>query len=96
MAKDYSQVNFRIPTKLKNEIEMAAAKNERSVTAELVARLEESFNPPMEFKSDDKEMITKIVALSMQTLLETLHDEGVEDEKLTNAVSKIANNKKAP
>ncbi|MBQ4928875.1 Arc family DNA-binding protein [Acinetobacter baumannii] len=96
MAKDYSQVNFRIPTKLKNEIEMAAAKNERSVTAELVARLEESFNPPMEFKSEDKEMITKIVALSMQTLLETLHDEGVEDEKLTNAVSKIANNKKAP
>ncbi|EJB8413037.1 Arc family DNA-binding protein [Acinetobacter baumannii] len=96
MAKDYSQVNFRIPTKLKNEIEMAAAKNERSVTAELVARLEESFNPPMEFKSEDKEMITKIVALSMQTLLETLHNEGVEDEKLTNAVSKIANNKKAP
>ena len=50
----------------------------------------------MEFKSDDKEMITKIVALSMQTLLETLHDEGVEDLKLANAVSKIANNKKAP
>lgn len=38
-------------------------------------------------------MITKIVALSMHTLFETFYDEGVEDVKLTNTVSKIANKK---
>ncbi len=43
MAKDYSQVNFRIPTKLKEDIEKAALENERSITSELVSRLEESF-----------------------------------------------------
>lgn len=42
MAKDYSQVNFRIPTKLKEQIELAAKNNERSITSELVARLEHS------------------------------------------------------
>ncbi len=42
MAKDYSQVNFRIPTKLKEQIEKSAINNERSITAELVARLEQS------------------------------------------------------
>lgn len=46
MAKDYTQVNFRIPTKLKEEIEKAAQGNERSITAEIVARLEQSFSAP--------------------------------------------------
>jgi phosphoenolpyruvate carboxylase len=43
MAQDYSQVNFRIPTKLKEDIEKAAQANNRSITSELVSRLEESF-----------------------------------------------------
>lgn len=43
MTKDYSQVNFRIPTKLKERIEDSALLNERSITAELVFRLEQSF-----------------------------------------------------
>lgn len=45
MAKDYTQVNFRIPTKLKEDIEKAAQDSERSITAEIVSRLEESFKP---------------------------------------------------
>ena len=44
MAKDYTQVNFRIPTKLKEDIEKAAQGSERSITAEIVARLEKSFD----------------------------------------------------
>lgn len=47
MAKDYTQVNFRIPTKLKEEIEKAAKDSERSITAEIVHRLEESFKPEL-------------------------------------------------
>lgn len=47
MAKDYTQVNFRIPTKLKEDIEEAAQGNERSITSEIVARLEKSFEPEL-------------------------------------------------
>ncbi|UNW10682.1 Arc family DNA-binding protein [Acinetobacter indicus] len=48
MAREYSQVNFRIPTKLKEKIEESASTNERSITAELVARLEQSFEPEIQ------------------------------------------------
>lgn len=43
MAKDYTQVNFRIPTDLKERIEKSAIDNDRSITADLVSRLEGSF-----------------------------------------------------
>lgn len=43
MAQEYSQVNFRIPSKLKEDIEKAAFANNRSITSELVSRLEQSF-----------------------------------------------------
>lgn len=43
MAQEYTQVNFRIPTTLKEKIESSAVENNRSITSELVARLEKSF-----------------------------------------------------
>ncbi|CAG4919204.1 Arc family DNA-binding protein [Paraburkholderia saeva] len=43
MARDEPQVNLRIPADLKDRIDKAAEKNKRSMTAEVVARLEESF-----------------------------------------------------
>lgn len=43
MAQDYTQVNFRIPTNLKEKIESSALENNRSITSELVSRLEQSF-----------------------------------------------------
>lgn len=46
MAQEYSQVNFRIPSKLKEDIEKAAFANNRSITSELVSRLEQSFSTP--------------------------------------------------
>jgi hypothetical protein len=45
MSRTDPQVNFRIPAELKEKLEAAAAENKRSVTAELVARLQESFAP---------------------------------------------------
>lgn len=42
MSKEELQVNFRMPASLKAELEQAAKKNRRSVTAEVVARLEAS------------------------------------------------------
>ena len=52
MAQEYSQVNFRIPSKLKEDIEKAAFANNRSITSELVSRLEKSFEderPPTQY-----------------------------------------------
>jgi len=43
MSRADPQVNFRIPASLKADLEAAAEQNKRSVTAELIARLEASF-----------------------------------------------------
>lgn len=90
------QYKLRWSEELRDKISRSAKEHNRSMNAEICLRLEQSFAMPLEFKPDDKEMITKIVALSMQTLIEKLHDEGVEDDKLSNAVSKLANSEKAP
>lgn len=43
MARDEPQINLRIPSALKERLEQASAQSKRSLTAEVVARLEESF-----------------------------------------------------
>ena len=42
MSKEELQVNFRMPASLKRELEALAKLNRRSLTAEVVARLEQS------------------------------------------------------
>lgn len=44
MARGDTQINVRIPDELKARLDEAAAENRRSMTAELVGRLEASFN----------------------------------------------------
>lgn len=44
MARTDPQVNFRIPAKLKEAIEAAAIAENRTVTAEIVSRLQDSFD----------------------------------------------------
>lgn len=43
MARTEPQVNFRMPSELKARLEKVAGQNKRSITAELVARLESTF-----------------------------------------------------
>lgn len=43
MARTDPQVNFRIPASLKEKLEAAAFENKRTLTAELVSRVESSF-----------------------------------------------------
>lgn len=95
MARNDPQMNLRVPMELKEKIEKAAFENGRTITAEAVYRLEQSFDSPLSFNPKDTNMITTIVAQSMQTLISELRSEGVENNKLANAVNKIAN-KKAP
>ncbi len=48
MSDQIVQVNFRMPAALKERLEGAAAENKRSLTAEVVERLEGSFSDPSE------------------------------------------------
>lgn len=48
MARNEPQMNLRLPADLKDQIEDAAASNKRTLTAEVVARLQDSFQPPHE------------------------------------------------
>lgn len=43
MARSDPQLNFRIPAELREKLDAAAASNKRSLTSELIARLEASF-----------------------------------------------------
>ena len=90
MAQEYSQVNFRIPSKLKEDIEKAAFANNRSITSELVSRLEESFDEPMAFDPTHAEMVTKLVAQSMQGLLVALRDRGVSSDLIFDALREVS------
>lgn len=44
MSKKIAQVNFRLPQSLKEQLEEAATTNDRSVTTELINRLQASFD----------------------------------------------------
>jgi hypothetical protein len=105
MAQEYSQVNFRIPSKLKEDIEKAAFANNRSITSELVSRLEQSFEQPpsAELSPAQLEQITKAAGASYMAViakhLESLsEDDG--NKVLRNIVKEAAedfeHNKKAP
>lgn len=48
MARNDPQMNLRVPAELKNKIEIAAFENNRTITAEAVARLEQSFSSSAE------------------------------------------------
>jgi len=43
MARDDLQFRLRIPEELKGQIAIAAAENNRSMTAEIISRLQDSF-----------------------------------------------------
>ena len=45
MARNDPQLNLRLPAELKAQLEKAAEENNRTLTAETVARLESSFDP---------------------------------------------------
>lgn len=44
MARTDPQINFRLPKQLKDKIEQSAKDNGRSVTQEVIARIEQSYS----------------------------------------------------
>lgn len=53
MARNDPQVNFRIPADLKDKLQQSADENSRSITAELVLRLENSFDTKTSVTKDE-------------------------------------------
>lgn len=75
MARTDPQVNFRIPQELKDKLDKAAKKSGRSITSELVTRLEQSFETEkpvqtihmLEFNQMTDRIIKEIQALKKPT-----------------------------
>ncbi|WP_033134614.1 Arc family DNA-binding protein [Acinetobacter sp. MN12] len=59
MARNDPQVNFRIPSELKAKLDAAAQENGRTLTAELILRLEMTFDQDDNLK-DVMERLDKI------------------------------------
>lgn len=93
MARTDPQINLRVPADLKKKIELIAVENGRSLNAEVVQRLEQSF-------TQDKKLleISNVMTKTMMNSLEAmdtalskivhLQDELDEKTKLLNKLSK--------
>jgi hypothetical protein len=66
MSRTDVQVKFRIPPSLKPKLEKAAAANKRSLSMEIVARLERSFGFPDPTDSRSKAAAARILKMNLQ------------------------------
>lgn len=96
MSREDPQLKIRLPLELKEKITQSAANHGRSINSEVVARLEQSFDEPMAFDPTNAEMVTKLVAQSMQGLLVALRDRGVSSDLIFDALREVSGSKKAP
>ncbi|KAF3999586.1 Arc family DNA-binding protein [Glaciimonas immobilis] len=62
MARNDPQMNLRLPVELKEQIEDAAAKNNRTLTAEVVDRLQQSFEIVAGLKEKEIEALAEKIA----------------------------------
>lgn len=88
MARSDPQVNFRIPGDLLQRIKVEAARNNRTITAELVSRLEASFgrlDPLPEPSADAILMAHKLLG---PALVEIAKIETEARQKLADGLSK--------
>lgn len=70
MARNDPQMNLRVPVELKEQIEKAAFENNRTITAEAVSRLEQSFkeknNSLEQFSSQLQKLFERLERLEKQ------------------------------
>lgn len=90
MSRAHPQVNFRIPPDLKEQLEQAAKENHRSITAELVARLEETF----EIEESLKVVAPGAPVTGTSGLLMDLHNELEELKHESFSISVGANSER--
>lgn len=67
MTSEDVQTNLRLPAKLKERLLEAAVQNKRSLSAEVSARLESSFNAPL-----DQDLMIKMLTTEVERLTQEL------------------------
>lgn len=88
---DHTIVRLRVPPELKEKIEKAAEENNRSQSAEMVSRLEESFeNNQSSYIQAFTDAGVKIISHVMTSLRET----GFSDDQIKNIFDDFKFNKK--
>ncbi|MGZ9568243.1 Arc family DNA-binding protein [Alcaligenes nematophilus] len=68
MARTDPQVNFRMPQELREMLDQAALENSRTLTAEIVARLLNSFDPDSGI-SDQKKAVLRVLTFEEMSIL---------------------------
>ena len=87
---DHTIVRLRVPPELKQKIEESAEKNNRSQSAEMVARLEQSFEQPSsaELSPTQLEQITKAAGASYMAVI-AKHLESLSEEEGSKVLRNI-------
>ncbi|HRN45509.1 MAG TPA: Arc family DNA-binding protein [Flavobacterium sp.] len=70
---DHTIVRLRVPPELKKQIEESADKNNRSQSAEMVARLEQSFAQSSQSEISELKQQLERMDQTIKTLATTLH-----------------------
>lgn len=81
MARTDPQVNFRMPQELRDKLEDASKENKRTLTAEIVARLESSFEPHIvesEFQAGSTVTHTTVDGQKLERAVEEASERGTE------------------
>lgn len=99
---DHTIVRLRVPPELKQKIEESAEKNNRSQSAEMVARLESSFEPKVDNQDQAQMMQTAMIQIIMAAT-KAFSKKGLEWPEIqanlieaTEELAKNISNKKAP
>ncbi|SNY42429.1 Arc-like DNA binding domain-containing protein [Pseudomonas sp. LAMO17WK12:I6] len=82
MSRVDLQVNFRMPASLKDELEALAKRNRRSLTAEIVARLERSISDTDEMGISDRDRMNPEHPFYLPATEQMPITRGVSKEKL--------------
>lgn len=102
MSRDDPQLKIRLPLELKEKITESAAELGRSINADVVARLEDSFKPKTNEQDQTQMMQTAMVQIIVAAT-KAFGKKGLEwpdiQENLVEATNELIeniNNKKAP
>lgn len=91
---DHTIVRLRVPPELKKQIEGAAEENNRSQSAEMVARLEESFKVKQgNYLNDDA--VNDLLEAFTKKIFTALKSQGASRGLMESTVNELKN-KKAP
>lgn len=88
------QYKLRWPEDLRDKVMNSAKEQNRSINAEIIARLEQSFEDSYRENFSDA-VIAELLESTVSKLLSSIKDQGVPDDKIHNALVDLAN-KKAP